>query len=67
MPIQLTPDQQRQVKATGNEPAEAVDSAGKRYVLVPAERYEAMVDELDQAALRRSSVKNLARRLEEDA
>jgi PHD/YefM family antitoxin component YafN of YafNO toxin-antitoxin module len=67
MSIELTKEQQRQLDASDARPPEVVDPRGQRkYVLVPAEEYDALRDERDQAALRQTSLRNLAGRLKED-
>jgi hypothetical protein len=67
MPIQLTEEQQKQLDDSGARPAEVIDPRAKRrYVLVPAEEYDALRDDRDQAALRKSSLQNLSRRVTED-
>lgn len=68
MAIELTTDQQRQIDAANDKPAEVIDPRGhRRYRLVPAEEYESLKDDRDQAALRQASTKTLAARLREDA
>ena len=58
MAIELTNEQQRQIDAAADKPAEMIDPRGRRrYRLVPAEEYEALRDDRDQAALRQASLR----------
>jgi PHD/YefM family antitoxin component YafN of YafNO toxin-antitoxin module len=67
MSIVLTEDQLREIDSQAERETEAVDPrTGRRFTLVPAEEYEALRDREEQDALRRASVKALARRLRED-
>jgi len=67
MPITLTREQEHAVEANPENPTPVIDSQGKaRFVLIPMAQYEAMVDDRDQAALRRDSLRNLAQRLKDD-
>lgn len=69
MVIELTTEQQRLIDDVSNDqPMEVVDPRGRRrYILVPADEYEALQDDRDQAALARAAARNLASRLKEDA
>ena len=69
MPTAITDQQREQVEcSTDDEPAELYDPATEeRYRLVPAEQYERLKDEADQAALRRASARALGKRLAEEA
>jgi hypothetical protein len=68
MVIELTKEQQRQIDdASRDQHMEVVDSRGRRrYILVPADEYDALQDDRDQAAMVRVSARNLASRLKED-
>jgi len=66
MSIELTSEQQRQVDAAAGKPTEVIDPRGRRrYLLVPADEYDAMQDDRDQSLLRQSSLHNLVSRLTE--
>ena len=69
MIIELTIEQQRLIDdASNDQPMEVIDPRGhRRYILVPADQYEAIQDDRDQAALARAAARNLASRLKEDA
>ena len=67
MTIQLTEEQQRQLQKAKEKTADVVDTAGqRRYVLVPADVYDALRDENDQAALRQDALQSLASRVGEE-
>jgi len=68
MTIELMTEQQRQIDAATGGPTEVIDSRGqRRYMLVPEDEYDALRDDRDQAALRQTSLQNLASRLQEEA
>ena len=56
MAIELTREQQDLIDAAG-KPAEVIDPRGhRRYVLLPADEYEKLCDDREQAALRQDSM-----------
>ena len=65
MVLALTDDQRAEVAAAGG-PVEFRDPrSDRRFRLVPADEYEALVDRLDQETLRRVAARSAARRLAE--
>ncbi len=70
MSIQLTPQQQQELDARGEEPPRVFDPrSNAAYVLVPEADYEAvreiLEDERRQQAIRAVGLRNAARRMEE--
>jgi hypothetical protein len=70
MPIELTNEQTRQISREKGTPVGVRDpESNARYVLVPAEQYEQMLeiveDDAEQRALRRAGARSLAKRLDD--
>ncbi len=63
----LTSDQLRAIDHAEEHIAEAVDPRdNRRYVIIPADEYDSLRDDHDQALIRRDSVRALVNRLQED-
>lgn len=68
MPLALTDEQRKQIEAGEQQPAEVLDpQTHRRYVLVPLEEYETLVERIERDAFTKASARMLGRQLAEES